>query len=161
MAEMSLGLLAGAVRFAQSMSPCAIAAGTPVLTLSGAIPIEQIVPGDRVITRSGARIVREVIVARLESARVLRISEGVLVKNTPGADVIVSPDQPIFVRDWRAAALAGRAQALLPAARLADGDYIREEMAAKIVMVSLCFDRDEVVYAGGLELACAAVCIPA
>ena len=159
--DMSLGLSMGSLRLSQEMEACAIAAGTLVLTLCGARPIEQIAPGDRVITRSGARVVREVGVARLQAAKVLRISEGVLAKDTPEADVVIGPNQPILLRDWRAPALAGQSQALLPAFRLADGEYIREETVSEVVMVTLCFDRAEVIYAGGLELACAAVSVPA
>lgn len=38
-------------------TPC-LAAGTIVLTMDGALPVETLAPGDRIITRAGARVLR-------------------------------------------------------------------------------------------------------
>ncbi len=130
-----------------------IAHGTNVLTLDGELPVEFLTPGDRILTRSGARTLRAVDVTVLHDARVIRISEGTLGKDRPGSDMIVSPGQPILIRDWRAQALYGAATALVPAARLADGEYIRAEMIAELRLYALRLDDAEVIYAGGLELA--------
>ena len=37
-----------------------ILSGTPVLTLDGEVPVQFLCPGDRIITRSGARVLRGV-----------------------------------------------------------------------------------------------------
>jgi hypothetical protein len=39
-----------------------LAPGTIVFTLDGALPVEVLVPGDRIVTRSGARVLKEVTV---------------------------------------------------------------------------------------------------
>lgn len=154
MAELMIGPSAGMVDASLQMPVCGIAAGTPVLTLSGTMPIEYIAPGDRVITRSGARSVTGVDIAVVADARIIRISAGVLGKDRPEADMIVTPSQPLLIRDWRAKALTGVDQALMTAERLVDGDYIRSESLPQARLVTLRFAEPQVIYAGGLELHC-------
>ncbi|MBN2630723.1 MAG: Hint domain-containing protein [Rhodobacteraceae bacterium] len=154
MAEMTLGAAVGTINAGTNMPTCGIAAGTTVLTLKGAVPVECISPGDRVITRMGARTVTAVEIAVVQNARVIRISEGVLGKDRPEADTTVSPKQPILIRDWRAKALMGVDQAVMAAERLVDGDYIRAEVLAEARIVTLRFDGAQVIYAAGLELGC-------
>ncbi len=132
-----------------------IALGTSVLTLDGEMPVEFLAPGDRILTRSGARRLRAVEVTLVRNARVIRIGAGTLGIDRPGEDMIVSPDHPILIRDWRAKALYGTATAMVAAARLVDGEYIRAEMMDEIRFYTLRLDAAEVIYAGGLELACA------
>lgn len=131
-----------------------VALGTAILTLDGEMPVEFLAPGDRLLTRSGARRLRSIEVTVVRHARVIRIAAGTLGVERPGEDMIVSPDQPILIRDWRAKALYGTATAMVPAARLADGEYIRTEVMDEVRFYTLRLDSDEVIYAGGLELAC-------
>ena len=118
-------------------------------------------PGDRVITRSGAKVLKAIEVVVVRDAAMVRISVSALGHDRPEGDLYVAPSQPILVRDWRAKALYGRAVTMIEAQRLADGDYIRREMVAEVRLFTLRFEREEVVYASGLELACAPVSIPA
>ncbi|MFN7224357.1 MAG: Hint domain-containing protein [Paracoccaceae bacterium] len=157
MAEMTLGTAAGTVTAGTDMPTCGIVAGTVVLTLMGAMPVEFVSPGDRIITRAGARTVTSVEIAVVKDARMIRISEGVLGKDRPEADTIVTPSQPIVIRDWRAKALAGIDQAVMAAERLADGEYIRAEVMAEARIVTLRFADAQTIYAAGLELGCEAV----
>lgn len=134
-----------------------IMAGTPVLTLDGELPAEFLQPGDRIMTRAGARRLKQVEVSVVRNARVIRISHGTLGVDCPTEDVTVSSAQEILIRDWRARAMFGTSQAMIPAARLADGEYIRAETVAEARFFSLSFEDDAVIYAGGLELACRAL----
>lgn len=161
MVDLTLGKNAGEIRASHKMPSCGIAAGSTVLTLMGAIPVEFIAPGDRVITRTGARVVRSVDIAVVKNSDVVRISEGVLDKDRPEADILVSPEQQILIRDWRAKAIASKSQANVSAARLTDGEYIRKEFTDEIWMISLRFDAPETIYANGLELLCEPVAVPA
>ena len=138
-----------------------LAIGTPVLTLDGTLPVEYLAPGDRIVTRAGARKLNAVEVTLVQNARVIRISAGVLAVDSPEADIIVTPDQQIFIRDWRAKALTGQNAAMIAAARLVDGAYVRAEVAAELRLYTLRFDEDAVIYAGGLELACTAAPVAA
>ncbi len=134
-----------------------VTAGTTVLTLDGDLPVQYLAPGDRVITRSGARTLRAIDVTILTDAPMIRISASALGHDRPVDDLFVAPDQQILIRDWRAKALYGTDTAMVAAARLADGDYIRAEVVTEARLFTLHFDTDVVIYAGGLELACAAM----
>ena len=135
----------------------AMLVGTPVLTLEGELPVEFLSPGDRILTRSGARRLKQVEVTVVQNARVVRVAHGTLGVDRPSEDVTVSAGQEILVRDWRAKALFGAPQAMIAAARLVDGEYIRAEVVAEARFFSLSFEDDAVIYAGGLELACPAL----
>jgi hypothetical protein len=135
----------------------AILLGTPVLTLEGEMPVEFLQPGDRVLTRAGMRRLVQVEVSLVQNARVVMISHDTLGVDRPTADVTVSAAQPILIRDWRAKALVGQAQAMIAAGRLVDGEYIRAAVLPEARFFTLAFAEDAVIYAGGLELACPAL----
>ncbi|MEJ6388016.1 Hint domain-containing protein [Gymnodinialimonas ulvae] len=132
-----------------------LAPGTQVLTLDGALPVEFLTPGDRIITRRGARAVQAVTRHLLPAGSTrIRISASAL-GGHPSNDIIIMPDQRVLVRDWRAQALWGTDCAAIPAARLVDGTFIRTETGAEQIMLSLYFGAPEILYADGLELASA------
>jgi hypothetical protein len=131
-----------------------IAMGTSVMSLDGAVPVEYLTPGDRIITRSGARRLVSIEITVVENARVIRVAHDTLGIDRPSEDLIVAPSQNIFVRDWRAKALCGTPTALIPASRLVDGEYIRHEVMGQVRLFSLRFDEEVVIYAAGLEIAC-------
>jgi Hint domain len=132
-----------------------MAAGTSVMTLDGAIPVEYLNIGDRVLTRDGARTLRGIAV-RVVNGDAVRVGAGTLAHDKPVEDVVLAVGQPMLVRDWRAKALYGAAQALVPVERMADGQMIRRVSVRGLRMFTLTFDSVVVVYAGGLELACSA-----
>ncbi|SEM87583.1 Hint domain-containing protein [Gemmobacter aquatilis] len=129
-----------------------LTAGIPVLTLDGAIPVEFLCPGDRIITRDGARSLRGISVSASPAAMV-RVCASTIGVEQPEDDMVITAETCILVRDWRARALRGCDQAAIPAARLIDGEYIRAEPASDARIFTLEFDAPVVIYAGGLELA--------
>jgi hypothetical protein len=143
--------------FAQSGMLC----GTMVMTLAGEVPVESIAPGDRIITRRGMRKVTSVVMTEVEQARVVRIAPNSLGVERPKAEIVVSPEQQLFLRDWRAKAMYNVDEALVSAARLCDGEYMRQEVMAEAYFFSLHFEMPEVIYADGLELACAPMTVDA
>jgi len=132
-----------------------MAAGTPVLTLDGALPAEHLLPGDRIVTRTGASVLTGIRTDRSRSDMLLRIRAGVLGHGRPDDDLIVPPEQPIFIRDWRARALFGADRVAVPAARLVDGSHVRRERITDVRLVRLSFAQPVVIYAAGLELVAA------
>lgn len=133
----------------------ALPAGTTVLTLAGALPVEFLGPGDRIITRDGARPLRAIRSHVEPLARMIRVSAAALGSDTAQDDLLVTPDMPIVLRDWRARALRGCPEAAVEAARLVDGDFIRAETTVGQRLFTLDFDAPVVIYAGGQELALA------
>jgi hypothetical protein len=131
-------------------------AGVSVLTLDGALPVEYLAPGDRIITRdSGTAVLQAVRRARRHLPRV-HIQAGTLGHMRPNSDLTLPASQQILIRDWRAKALFGRSSALIPAKRLIDGTFIRDDGSAACEMIELIFDAPHILYVDGLELASSA-----
>ena len=126
--------------------------GTIILTLDGEQCAEAIRPGARVITRdSGMARVEEV--SRLTRlVPLVSIAAGSLGDTRPDQDLILPASQAVLIRDWRSQAMFGRAQALVEARALIDGEFIRDLGRREVVLHQLHFDRPHVIYAGGLEL---------
>ena len=133
-----------------------ILVGTMVRTLDGVLPVEFLSPGDRIVCRQGARRLLGVAARHLDRADLVRIRASSLGHDRPDSDLLLSPDQPVLIRDWRAKVLFGQPVAAIPAARLVDGEFILAETWTDVRVFSLQFADDEVIYAEGLELACPA-----
>jgi hypothetical protein len=133
-----------------------MAAGTKVRTLDGVLPVEYLQPGDRIVTRSGARRLVAVSVRQSRALDVVRVKAGTLGFDRPDADLVLGPSQPVIVRDWRARILYGAEVAAVACARLADGEFVQRETRA-VRLFTLRFEEDEVIWAEGMELACPAV----
>jgi hypothetical protein len=138
-----------------------LAEGAMVMTLTGPVPVERLVPGDRILTRSGALRLHSVQIRTEERARMVHVSAAALGTDRPEADITLAADQSILVRDWRAQAMTGKDTAMIPAARLADGEYIRAVAARDVRIYALHFTIPAVIYAQGLELTCDPVMVDA
>lgn len=133
-----------------------ILAGTRVRTLEGILPVEYLTPGDRIVTRAGARRLTSISVVARKMVDLVRIRASTMGHDRPDQDLFLSPGQPVVIRDWRAQALYGLPAAAIPAARLADGEFVCLETHRQVRLFTLRFDDEEVIYAEGLELACPA-----
>ncbi len=132
-------------------------AGTRIRTLEGLLPVEYLEPGDRIVTRSGARRLLAVSVVVRRAQDVVRIRAATLGHDRPESDLRVGPAQGVVVRDWRAQALYGSDMAAIPAARLADGEFVVRERQTVVRLFTLRFAEDEIIWGDGLELACPAM----
>ena len=129
-----------------------ICGGTSVLTLKGEMSVEQVLPGDRIITRdSGAVVVKDVLATKVRCAPI-RIKAGSLGHTRPDRDMIVAPHTEIYVRDWRAQALFGKPAAVVSANRLIDGEFLAQEETVDMTVYTLLFDREHIIYADGVEM---------
>ena len=135
--------------------------GTLVLTEDGALPVETLTPGDRIITRNTGLVTLKAIEHDFEICETVRIRAGSLGHDRPDADTIVPSRQKLLIRDWRARALYLSDQALVEARRLIDGEYIRLQPRGQHMVFRLSFDSPQVIYADGLELACATALVMA
>lgn len=128
--------------------------GTVLLTQDGEIPVEFVVPGDRVITRDAGMVRVEEVSRLVRIERAVVFAAGSLGHTRPGSDLVLPAAQAVLVRDWRAKALFGCAQAMVPAEALIDGEFVRELGPREMVLHQLHFAAPHVVYAGGLEIGC-------
>lgn len=130
-----------------------VSSGTIVATLEGYLPVEFLSVGDRIVTRNGMRVLRQISVQRY-SGPAVRITASALGHDRPEQDLTLPSDTLILVRDWRAQTLFGEDQALVPVERLVDGEFIATEKALGMRLYELTFDEPQIVYAEGVELYC-------
>jgi len=146
---------------ARSLTIYGILAGTNISTLDGTLPVEYLSPGDRIVTRSGAARLVALSSQMLRMAEVVLISASTLGYDRPEVDLFLAPEQQVIIRDWRARVMFGVAAAAIPARRLVDGQFVQLRTLAEARFFTLRFDTEEVVYAEGLEIACARATVEA
>lgn len=129
-----------------------LVSGTLLLTSDGEIPVEYLSPGDRIITRNAGLVELTAIQSYRTTDEAVKIAAGSLGDTKPTHHVIIPAAQMVLVRDWRAKALRGAAQAVMPAGCLIDDEYITSLGPREMTLVRLGFEAPHVVYADGLEL---------
>ncbi len=133
--------------------PIGVIHGTKILTMDGEIPVEFLSVGDRMISRDTGMVrITELNVGKARIRPVL-IQQSSLGHGRPQDDLLVHPQQKLLIRDWRAQALYGAAQALIAAEDLIDGEFVRfAEDSRSYRYTAIGFDRAEVLYANGVEI---------
>ncbi|WP_299628322.1 Hint domain-containing protein [uncultured Tateyamaria sp.] len=129
-----------------------LVAGTILLTADGEIPVEYLSAGDRVITRNAGMVALTSVQSTRITTEAVAIAAGSLGDTRPEHNVMLPAAQMVLVRDWRAKALRGASQAVMPAGCLIDDEYITSLGPREMTLVQLGFDAPHVVYADGLEL---------
>lgn len=123
-----------------------------VMTLQGERTICTLTPGDRIITRNGARVLREVKVTH-HTFRAITVGKGTLGYTRPSENMLMAPGQEVMVRDWRAEILFGRNAVIIPIDRMIDGKYIAQSAdLTEHAVYELRFDDEEIFFADGVEI---------
>ncbi|MEM1073434.1 MAG: Hint domain-containing protein [Pseudomonadota bacterium] len=125
--------------------------GASVLTLKGALRVETLRMGDRVITRAGAQYVTRITTLSAVLPAVYVIA-GSLSHYRTDRDCMLPACQTILIRDWRARALTGRSEALLRAQSLVDGEFVRAIEPRPMTLHRLFLGTAQVLYSDGMEL---------
>lgn len=144
--------------FADAYNVC-FAQGTMILTDRGEVAIEDLTPGDKVMTRDQGPqeirwIGRKTLSARILQAndklRPIRIRAGALAAGTPATDLIVSPQHRILVRSAIAQRLFGTDEVLVAAKHLleVEGIEIAQDMPEVTYFHFLLNDHHVVVSNG-------------
>lgn len=139
----------------------ALSADGLLLTAAGERLVADLRAGDRIITRDAGMVTLRGVSRRRLCTQLVRIRAGSLGHRRPGRDALLQADHPILLRDWRAQALFGRAQALVAASRLVDGEFITHEAAGTLDLCDLDFGASHILYLDGLEVASHAAIAPA
>ncbi|MBV9734486.1 MAG: Hint domain-containing protein [Acidisphaera sp.] len=130
-------------------TPCFLA-GTRILTLSGAMPVEALVPGIHVLTRTGrlAPVVwvgqRRVACDRHphpERIRPVRVRAHAFAEGVPARDVLLSPDHAVLTDG-----------VLIPVGRLLNGRSVAADPRPVAHYVHVELDRHDVVLAENLPV---------
>ena len=133
--------------------------GAMIRVPGGERPVEDIVPGDLVVTLDrGAQPVRWVGKRRL-SARDLaanphlapvRVTRDALAPGLPSADLVVSPQHRMMLAGLRTELLFGNKEVLASAKSLINGTSVTPSDAPDgVEYIHLLFDRHEVIFANG------------
>jgi len=135
--------------FSQSGLPM----GTTIYTLQGALAVEALYPGDRVITRdAGAQVLLDIRRHKVPADTPMVRVTGDALGGKPTQDTVLPGTQRVLIRDWRAQALYGTPTARVPLSRLVDGEYLRWTTDGPDAVLSLHFAHAHIIYANGLEL---------
>ncbi|MDA7426660.1 Hint domain-containing protein [Thalassococcus lentus] len=138
-------------RFAQ-VACVSFTAGTLITMASGAQePVENLKVGDRVLTRDdGPQEIRWIghqTVRAVGAFAPIAIREGTL-NNT--RDLVVSPDFRLFIYQRRDRLGAGRAELLVRARHLVNGDTIKRLSGGFVDYYQMLFDNHQIIYAEGI-----------
>ncbi len=130
--------------------PCFVA-GTRIRTPAGEVAVEDLRPGDLVMTLDhGAQPLRWTGRRRVEAQGRLapvRIAAGTFGSH---GTLLVSPQHRILIRDGLAGVLFGEEEVLVAAKDLVDKRRVRQASGGTVVYVHLLFDRHQVIFAEGL-----------
>ena len=136
-----------------------MAAGSRIRTLDGLLPVEYLEPGDRIVTRSGARPLVSVSVCQSKVLDIVRLRASALGHDRPEDDLVLGPGQPVILRDWRARVLHVCDVAAVPSERLVDGEFVLRETRHDVRLFTLRFAEVEVIWAERTEVFCPAVTV--
>lgn len=149
----TVGRSDGGVAVKPPVDAAGISGDSIILTLDGERRVADLRPGDRVITRDSGMALLKGITRQTYRTRAIRILAGSLGHTRPLRDVTLPAGQMILVRDWRAQAIFGARQAMVPVARLVDGEYVTLHPERDMQLYALSFERAHILYVDGLELA--------
>lgn len=131
--------------------PCFVAE-TLILTDKGERPIEDLIPGDMVVTKDhGLQPIRWIGHRQVEAQGVFA---PILIKaGTFGAhaDLAVSPLHRILIKDVLAELLFGEAEVLVAARDLINDRTVRQIEGGYVDYYHILFDQHEVIFSAGLE----------
>ena len=138
-------------RFAQ-MACVSFTKGTMISLASGAQkPVEELCPGDRILTRDDGpqelRWIGHQTVRAVGSFAPICIKAGTL-HNT--RDLVVSPDFRLFIYQRRDRLGAGRSELLVRARHLVNGETIQRLNGGFVEYYQMLFDHHQIIYAEGI-----------
>ncbi|MHA3979130.1 Hint domain-containing protein [Halovulum sp. GXIMD14794] len=124
--------------------------GTMILTERGEVAIEDLAPGDTVLTRdNGAQPIRWIASRSIRAAgdmAPIRISKGAIGNDR---DLTLSPAHRVLLSGWRAQAICGAPEALATARQLLTHDGVTRIEGGTVEYFHMLLDRHEIVTANG------------
>ncbi|MBC7137708.1 MAG: Hint domain-containing protein [Defluviimonas sp.] len=153
------GALTGRLDFTEieEVVPC-FTPGTAIATPQGERLVEELKPGDRIITRdNGIQQIRWIGRKALDQARLSRAShmkpvlirQGSLGNGLPERDMLVSPNHRMLVANDRTALYFDEHEVLVSAKHLVNGKGVDIADAPCVTYIHFMFDQHEVVLANG------------
>jgi len=129
-----------------------ILAGTHIQTPDGDKHIDDLSPGDLITTRNSGSVPLTAVEWDTVFEQTVELTAGSLSHTVPPVTLRLPASQPVLLRDWRAEVMFGQPQAIAPAGTLVDHGFILDCGEQELQVYRLIFERDQVVYAEGVEL---------
>lgn len=132
--------------------------GTLIDTLRGKRAVEDLVPGDKVLTRdhgyqplawTGRRDLSAADLARVPAAAPVRIAAGALGRGLPERDLIVSPRHRMLITGARAELMFGEREVLVCAADLLGLPGVTQDLAGDVSYIHIMCDAHQIIRAEG------------
>ncbi len=134
-----------------SFGPPCFTRGTMISTPDGECAVEDLQPGDLVLTRDhGPQPVLHIshgVFPAMGRNAPIRICQGALGN---GADLWVSQQHRMLIDDWRAQVYFGEDEVLVAAKHLVNGDTIYVHEGGKVEYFHLLFDGHQIIWGGGI-----------
>jgi hypothetical protein len=133
------------------LGPTCFTPGTMIETDCGERTIDDLVPGDLVVTHDNGLqpilwIGRKTVRAAGNFAPI-QFAKGALGNNRP---LLVSQQHRMLIDDWRAAYFCGCAEVFAAAKHLVNGTTVQEVPGGVVDYIHLLFARHEVIYSNGI-----------
>ncbi|MEM7269442.1 MAG: Hint domain-containing protein, partial [Pseudomonadota bacterium] len=139
----------GGVTVPYAAIPC-FASGSMIATPDGERAVEDIAPGDQVLTRdNGVQTVRWAGSRQTPAygdAAPVRIRSGALGN---ARDLVVSPQHRMLLSGWRAETMFGETEVLIAATHLTCMDSVSRQEGGVVTYHHLLFDAHEIIFAEG------------
>ncbi|KPA23135.1 hypothetical protein shim_14300 [Shimia sp. SK013] len=130
--------------------PC-FTAGTDIVTQKGLCKVEDLKPGDRVLTMDhGYQVLRWVGLRRVVARGALAPVQFDVGSIGNDESLRVSPQHRMLVTGWRAEMNFGEREVLVPAIGMINGDTIRQVEGTHVTYVHVMFDSHEIIYGAGV-----------
>lgn len=138
-------------RIAPNARFAGLVSGAQILTFQGEQRVDDLSAGDCVLTRRGAVPILRIDVVSMVAPTVYMMA-GTLGHGRRDTDALLTADQTVCLRDWRAQAFHGQQTALVPARALVDGEFVRNLGQQVITLHRIFCAVPQVFYADGLEM---------
>lgn len=135
-------------------------AGTRIMTAAGPVAVEDMSPGDLVLTRDnglqplrwiGRRVLGPAELLARPELQPVRIGAGALGDAGPERSMMVSPQHRVLVEGARAEMYFGESEVLVPAKHLVGlAEVTRAVPEDGVIYVHILFDRHEIVLSEGI-----------
>lgn len=129
-------------------APACLCRGTLIDTYHGAMPVEELLVDDLVMTKDdGFQPLRWIGTIRVQAKgrmAPVRIASGAI-GNT--RSLVVSQQHRLLISDWRAEFLFGEREVLVPAKSLVNDSDIWVQAGGAVDYFHLIFDRHQIIYA--------------
>ncbi|MCC0077409.1 MAG: Hint domain-containing protein [Rhodobacter sp.] len=132
--------------------------GTMIDTLRGKVAVEDLAPGDKVLTRDhgyqplawvGRRDLSAADLARVPAAAPVRIAAGALGRGLPERDLIVSPRHRMLITGARAELMFGEREVLVCAADLLGLPGVSQDLTEGVSYIHVMCDAHQIIRAEG------------